>query len=65
MKQKVYLHPDEIWDRHFRELRDIKKMLKWVVIDSMLVDEERMALTNKGLGLKKELPDISDIIKKK
>ena len=48
-----------------KQLDRIERMLKWVVIDSMIVDEERMALTDKGLGLKKKLPDISDIIKGK
>ena len=64
-KPKVFLHPDETWDRHFRQLGRIERMLKWLVIDSIIVDEERLAHTDKGLELKKQLPDISDIIEGK
>ncbi|KKL68399.1 hypothetical protein LCGC14_2125350, partial [marine sediment metagenome] len=34
MKQKVYLHPDETWDRLFRQLENTNRMLKWLIIFS-------------------------------
>ena len=27
MKQKVYLHPDETWDRHFKQLNRIEDLI--------------------------------------
>ena len=41
----------------------LERMLKWLIIDSMTVDEERSTLTDKGLELKGQLPDIDDILK--
>ena len=41
----------------------LERMLKWLIIDSMIVDEERSTLTDKGLELKGQIPDIDDILK--
>lgn len=40
----------------------LERMLKWLILDSMTVDEERSTLTDKGLELKGQLPDISDVL---
>ena len=48
-----------------KQLNRIERMLKWLVIDSMIVDEECLSHTNKGNELKDQLPDVSDIIEGK
>ena len=40
----------------------LERMLKWLILDSMTVDEERSTLTDKGLELSGQRPDISDIL---
>lgn len=55
---------DEL-EKYWGQLDRIERMLKWVIIDSMMVDEESLILSDKGHKLKKQLPDISDILEEK
>lgn len=56
MKEKVYLHPDETWDRHFKQHERIERMLKWLIIFSY-----NNQPTYYG-NIKEKLPNVSDII---
>lgn len=40
----------------------LERMLKWLIIDSMTVDEKRSYLIERGQGLKDQLPDIGDAL---
>ena len=57
-RTQLYLHPNETWDRHFGELRDIKKMLKWIIVFM------RHNQPNFASQVDEHLIDIGDILEK-
>lgn len=55
-RTQPYLHPDETWDRHFKQQERIERMLKWLIIFSY--NNQPAYFGN----IKERLPNISDII---
>lgn len=57
---KVYLHPDETWDRHFRQQDRIERMLHWLIAEMIHTDKD--VVDEMRLKAECNQPDIMDIL---
>ena len=62
-KLKVYLHPDETWDRHFQQQGRIEKMLHWLIAEMIHTDKD--VVDEMRLKAECSQPDIMDILEGK